>query len=52
VGEGWINGESERGQILSMCFVYMNENTIMRPVEIVLRRGRGMRENDGRGGFN
>jgi hypothetical protein len=28
------------------------ENRIMKPVEIVLRRGREMRENDGRGESN
>jgi hypothetical protein len=30
-----------------MCFVYLYENKIMKPVETVLRKGRGMRENDG-----
>jgi hypothetical protein len=37
-----------RGQIWWMYFVFMYENRIMNPVVIVLRRGGGIRENDGR----
>jgi hypothetical protein len=37
----WINGEGEGGQIWMMYLKYLYENTIMKPVEIVLRRGRG-----------
>jgi hypothetical protein len=32
---------SEGGQIWWMYFIFMYENRIMKPVEIVLRRGRG-----------
>jgi hypothetical protein len=32
-----------------MSFVYMYENRTMKPVEIVPRKGRVMRENDERG---
>jgi hypothetical protein len=31
-----------------MYFIYLSENRTMKPVQVVLRRGRrGMRENDG-----
>jgi hypothetical protein len=35
-----------------MYFVFMYENRRMKLVEIILRRGRGMRENDGGGKSN
>jgi hypothetical protein len=36
-----VNGVGEGGLILSMYFTYSYENREMKPVEIVLRRGRG-----------
>jgi hypothetical protein len=46
-GRGRAKGEGEGGGILWMNFVYLYKNITMKPVEIVLRRGRGMRKNDG-----
>jgi hypothetical protein len=49
-GKGEGIGLDEGGQIWWMHFVFMYENRMMMPVEIVLRRGGGgMRENDGEG---
>jgi hypothetical protein len=42
--------ETER-RICSMHFVYMYENTTMKPIEIVLRKG-GLRKNGRRGESN
>jgi hypothetical protein len=39
VDERRIYREGEGGQIWSMNFEYMYKNRIMKPVEIVLRRG-------------
>jgi hypothetical protein len=41
VGVGRVNGEGERGLIWLMYFLYVYENRTMKPVEIILRRGRG-----------
>jgi hypothetical protein len=35
-----------------MCFVFIYENRRTKPVEIVLRKGREMRENDRGGSSN
>jgi hypothetical protein len=43
-----VNIEGEGGRIWWMYFVYMYEHRTMKLVEIVLRRGEEMRENDGR----
>jgi hypothetical protein len=39
--------ESEGRQIWSTYFLYVYENRITRPIEIVVRSKGGMRENDG-----
>jgi hypothetical protein len=45
---GWrVNGEADRGQKWWKWFVSIYVNRTMKPLEIVLRRVKGMRENDG-----
>jgi hypothetical protein len=47
VGGGKIKGAGEGGRIWFMCFVYMYENTAMKPVEMFPIDGGGrVREND------
>jgi hypothetical protein len=52
VGVGRVNREGGEEQIRWMYFVNVYENRTMKPVETVLRRGGGLRENDGEGESN
>jgi hypothetical protein len=49
VGRGRVKRKFEKGQIWLIYFIYWYENRTMKPLEIVLRRGEGMRKNDGGG---
>jgi hypothetical protein len=47
-----INRQNERRWTWSKYFVYVYEGRTIKPVEILLRRGEVMRENDVRGESN
>jgi hypothetical protein len=44
---GWVNEEGKGGYIFWRYFLYMCEYGSLKPVEGILRRGRGKRENTG-----
>jgi hypothetical protein len=44
-----VNGEGKGGWIWPIYFIQLHEDRTMKPVEIVLSRRRGMRENDNGG---
>jgi hypothetical protein len=41
VEEGRVNGEGEGGRIWSMPFIYLCENRMMKPAEIILSKRKG-----------
>jgi hypothetical protein len=47
VGRGRVKGESERGWIWLICFVYLYENRTIKLSEIVLRRKKGFESDQG-----
>jgi hypothetical protein len=51
VGRGWAWRKGGWGWIWWIYFVLVYENR-MKPVEVVLKRGKGKRENDGGGNSN
>jgi hypothetical protein len=47
-----VNGEKEGGGKRLIYFIYLHENRTMKLVEIILSRGRGVRENVRQDEFN
>jgi hypothetical protein len=44
LAEGRVNREGKEGQIWSVYFIYMYEDIALKPVRIILSRGKEMRQ--------